>query len=113
VIKPSLFRVMGSGLGRDNAFRGDYDITMFDDETVERHGLNTLRLGDLVAIIDSDATYGRYYNKGSTTVGIIAHGNSVQAGHGPGVTCLLTSKSGAIEPVIDSGANIGEIMGLI
>jgi hypothetical protein len=105
--------VMGSGLGRDNAFRGDYDITMFDPETVEKYNLDTLRLGDLVAVIDSDATYGRYYHKGSVTVGIIAHGDSVQAGHGPGVTCLLTSKSGAIEPVIDASANIGEILGLI
>jgi hypothetical protein len=105
--------VMGSGLGRDNAFRGDYDITMFDDETVEQYNLQTLRLGDLVAIENADSTFGRYYHKGSVTIGIIAHGDSIQAGHGPGVTGLLTSKSGAIEPVIDANANIGTILGLI
>jgi hypothetical protein len=105
--------VMGSGLGRDNAFRGDYDITMFDEDTVEEYGLGDLRLGDLVAIVDADSTYGRYYHKGSVTIGIIAHGNSIIAGHGPGVTCLLTSRSGAIEPVVDSKANIGQILGLI
>jgi hypothetical protein len=104
--------VMGSGLGRDNAFRGDYDITMFDPQIVAEHGLDTLRLGDLVAIMDADATYGRYYNTGSVTIGIIVHGNSIIAGHGPGVTCLLSSRSGAIDPVIDSGANIVEILGL-
>jgi hypothetical protein len=104
--------VMGSGLGRDNAFRGDYDITLFDDETVSTYNLDTLRIGDLVAILDADATYGRYYHKGSVTIGIIAHGDSIIAGHGPGVTCLLTSRSGAIEPVIDSGANIGQILEL-
>lgn len=104
--------VMGSGLGRDNAFRGDYDITMFDPEVVAEAGLEDLRLGDLVAIMDADATYGRYYNTGSVTIGIIAHGNSIIAGHGPGVTCLLASRSGAIEPVIDAGANIGDLLEL-
>ncbi len=106
-------RVMGSGLGRDNVNRGDYDITMFDEETVQEYNLETLRLGDLVAILDADSTYGRYYHKGSISIGVIAHGDSFQSGHGPGVTGLLTSRSGAIEPVIDSGANIGQILGLI
>lgn len=106
-------KVMGSGLGRDNAFRGDYDITMFDEQTVDEYGLDTLRLGDLVAIVDADATYGRYYHQGSITIGIICHGNSIIAGHGPGVTCLLTSRSGAIEPVISPDANIGQILELI
>ena len=105
--------VMGSGLGRDNAYRGDYDITMFDEATVEEYGLGNLRLGDIVAIVDADSTYGRYYHKDSVTIGIIAHGDSIIAGHGPGVTCLLSSRSGAIEPVIDANANIGTILGLI
>jgi hypothetical protein len=105
--------VMGSGLGRDNAFRGDYDITLFDPQIVAAHGLETLRLGDLVAIMDADATYGRYYNTGSVTIGIIAHGDSIIAGHGPGVTCLLSSRSGAIEPVIDEKANIADVLGLL
>ena len=104
--------VMGSGLGRDNAFRGDYDITMFDPAIVAECGLETLRLGDLVAIMDADSTYGRYYNTGSVTIGIIAHGDSIIAGHGPGVTCLLSSRSGAIEPVVDAGANVADILRL-
>ncbi|MDQ6601675.1 MAG: DUF4438 domain-containing protein [Chloroflexota bacterium] len=32
------------------------------------------------------------------------------AGHGPGVTCLLSSRGGAIEPVQDGGANIADIL---
>ncbi len=105
--------VMGSGLGRDNAYRGDYDITMFDEATVKEYGLDTLRLGDIVAIVDADSTYGRYYHQGSVTIGIIAHGDSIIAGHGPGVTCLLSSRLGAIDPTIDPNANIGSILGLI
>jgi hypothetical protein len=102
--------IMGSGLGRDNAFRGDYDITMFDPVMVEQYDLADLRLGDLVAIEDADSTFGRYYRTGSVTIGIICHADSNLAGHGPGVTCLLSSKSGAIEPVLDTGANIADIL---
>ncbi len=102
--------VMGSGLGRDNAFRGDYDITMFDPAIVEQYDLADLRLGDLVAIEDADSTFGRYYRTGSVTIGIIAHADSNLAGHGPGVTCVLSSKSGAIEPVLDAGANIADLL---
>jgi hypothetical protein len=41
--------VMGSGLGRSHVSSGDYDITLFCEETVEEYGLEDLRLGDLVA----------------------------------------------------------------
>ncbi|MGI9253584.1 MAG: DUF4438 family protein, partial [Thermomicrobiales bacterium] len=41
--------IMGSGLGRDNVARGDYDINLFDAEMVDRHGLGDLRFGDFVA----------------------------------------------------------------
>jgi hypothetical protein len=102
--------IMGSGLGRDNAYRGDYDITLFDPVMVEQYGLADLRLGDFVAIEDADATFGRYYRTGSVTIGIIAHADSNLAGHGPGVTCVLSSKSGVIEPVLESGANIADIL---
>jgi hypothetical protein len=104
--------IMGSGLGRDNVASGDYDITMFCEETCEEHGLNDIRLGDLVAIMDSDQSYGRIYRRGSVSVGIVTHSNSYIAGHGPGVTTLFTSTKGLIEPVIDEGANVAKIMGL-
>jgi hypothetical protein len=104
--------VMGSGLGRDNVFRGDYDIQTFDDSVVAEYGLGDLRLGDLVALIDADNTYGRIYLRGAVTVGIVVHGRCVTAGHGPGVTCLLSSTTGAIEPVVDRKANIATILKL-
>ena len=104
--------IMGSGLGRSHVASGDYDITMFCEETCEEHGLNDLCLGDLVAIMDSDQSYGRIYRRGSVSVGIVTHSNSYIAGHGPGVTTLFTSTKGLIEPVIDEGANIAKIMNL-
>ena len=104
--------IMGSGLGRDNVASGDYDITMFCEDTCEEHGLNDLRLGDLVAIMDSDQSYGRIYRRGSVRIGIVTHSNSYIAGHGPGVTTLFTSTKGLIEPVVSDDANIAKIMGL-
>ena len=112
VAKRAPASIMGSGLGRDNGFRGDYDITLFDPQTVEEYGLAELRLGDLVAIENADSTFGRYYRTGAVTIGIICHADSNLAGHGPGVTCILASKDGEIEPVTDAGANIADILGI-
>ena len=104
--------IMGSGLGRDHVASGDYDITLFCVETCEEYGLDDVRLGDLVAIMDSDQSFGRIYRKGSVSVGIVTHSNSFIAGHGPGVTTLFTSTKGLIEPIIDARANIAKILNL-
>lgn len=98
--------LMGSGLGRVSAYSGDYDIQMFDDESVMEHRLNDLRFGDIVAIIGADNTFGRAYRGSAVTVGVIVHSKSIVAGHGPGVTALMSSKEGLIDPVVDKGANL-------
>lgn len=104
--------IMGSGLGRATVARGDYDIQAFDPVTVERYGLRALRYGDLVAIHDADHSYGRIYRTGALSVGVVAHGSSDIAGHGPGVTSLLSSASGRLVPVIDPTANLAAILSL-
>ncbi len=104
--------IMGSGLGRSHVSSGDYDITLFCEETVKEFGLEDLRLGDLVAIVDADHSYGRIFRKGSMSVSIVTHSDCITAGHGPGTATLFTSKTGAIEPVIDADANIAKILGL-
>ena len=105
-------RVMGSGLGRQTVARGDYDIQCFDEATVAEYGLRELRLGDLVAILDADNTHGRVYRSGAITIAVVSHGASHIAGHGPGVTSLMTSASGAIEPFVDARANLATILDL-
>jgi hypothetical protein len=104
--------IMGSGLGRATVARGDYDIQTFDPQMVARYGLDELRLGDIVAIADADHRFGRIFRTGAMSVGIVAHGRSFIAGHGPGVTSLLTSASGAIVPHVDPTANIAAILRL-
>ncbi len=74
--------IMGSGLGSNQVNSGDYDIQLFDEAVVKQYGLESLRLGDLVAIIDADHSFGRIYRQGAVSVGVVVHTNCVTAGHG-------------------------------
>jgi hypothetical protein len=104
--------IMGSGLGSNQTHSGDYDIQLFDEHIVDQYGLEDLRLGDLVAVIDADHSFGRIYRQGAISLGIVVHTNCVTAGHGPGVTTLLTSPTGKIIPKIDGKANIAYMLKL-
>ena len=102
--------LMGSGLGGNSGYRGDCDIQLFDPDSVEEYGLAGLRLGDLVAVQDADHSFGRIYHRGSVTIGVVAHGSSVLAGHGPGITTIFTSSSGKIRPRLDAAANLADVL---
>ena len=104
--------IMGSGLGANQTYSGDYDIQLFDEGARKEYGLDDLRLGDLVAILDADHSYGRIYKQGAVSVGIVVHTNCVTSGHGPGVTTLFTSSTGKIIPKVDAKANIASILKL-
>ncbi len=109
IVPPEL---MGSGVGSTSE-RGDYDIQTADREVLAQHGLERLRLGDLVAIRDQDHSYGRGYRKGAVTVAVVSHTDSFIAGHGPGVTTLMTSAKGKITPrLAPDEANIATLLGL-
>jgi len=99
--------LMGSGLGSPSA-SGDYDITLFDKGLVAEYGLDKLRFGDIVAILDADTRYGRTWQTGAVTIGVVIHSDCMAAGHGPGVTTLLSCKTPLIEAVIDEGANLAD-----
>lgn len=104
--------IMGSGLGANHTYSGDYDIQLFDENVRKEFGLDNLRLGDLVAIKDADHSYGRIYRQGAMSVGIVVHTNCVTSGHGPGVTTLFTSSTGKMLPKIDPKANIAVVLKL-
>lgn len=102
--------IMGSGLGSTHTGSGDYDIQLFDERVVDEYALDGLRFGDFVAILDAAHEHGRIYLGGAVSVGVIVHSRSDMAGHGPGVTTVLTSRTGKIRPVIDSGANLKRLL---
>ncbi len=102
--------LMGAGLGATSAHSGDYDIQLFDTDAIKEYDLNTLRFGDIVAIMDSDASYGWIYQKGAISIGVVVHSSSVISGHGPGVTTILTSRKGMIKPVINKNMNLKNLL---
>jgi hypothetical protein len=104
--------IMGSGLGANQTYSGDYDIQLFDESTRKEYGLDDLRLGDLVAILDADHSYGRIYRRGAISIGVVVHTNCITSGHGPGATTIFTSSKGKIKPKIKAQANIASILKL-
>jgi hypothetical protein len=102
-------RIMGSGLGKNTPWRGDYDIQLFDPAIRRRFRLDTLRFGDLVAICDGDARFGPSYRQGAVGIGVVVHGDSTVSGHGPGVTVLMSGPSQVIQPLPDPRANLAAI----
>ena len=101
---------MGSGIGSAHVAKGDYDIMTSDPETVEEYKLDKIRFGDFVALMDHDNRYGRAYRKGAITIGVVVHSDCLSAGHGPGVTTIMTCKTPLIKPVIDPQANIADLL---
>jgi Domain of unknown function (DUF4438) len=104
--------LMGSGLGKSEGVLGDTDIQLSDARVARRFRLDTLRLGDLVAVCPLDYRYGASFRGGAVTIGVVVHSDSHVAGHGPGVTPLLMSTAGAIRPVYSPSANIALLLGL-
>jgi len=86
--------IMGSGLGGSSLEVVDYDIQTTCPETVEEYGLKKLRLGDLVAIRDHYDYWGRGRYEGAVTIGVVIHGFSNMAGHGPGLNPILSALPG-------------------
>jgi hypothetical protein len=102
--------LMGSGTGSMMMGAGDYDIMTTDRKYIKRHGFDKIRFGDFVALMDHDNLYGRSFREGAVTIGIVIHGDCRYAGHGPGVSTLLSASKPIIEPVISPDANIAMIM---
>ena len=104
--------VMGMGSGRVSAvtsiaLQRGVPANGADD------GLEGLRLGDLVAIRDWDATYYSGYRDGALTIGVVACGDSPVLGNGPGMTLLLSAPGGFIRPEVDPEANIAALLRLV
>ncbi len=104
--------IMGSGLGKNTAWRGDYDIQLSDPIVRRRHRLGSLRFGDLVAIVGADTRRGPSVRGDRVTIGVIVHSDSTVSGHGPGVTPLLTGPAQLLRPRLTSRANLATVLGV-
>jgi hypothetical protein len=104
--------IMGSGLGKSSASRGDYDIQLADPAIRKRFRLGSLRFGDLVAVVDADNRRGPLFRLGRITIGVIVHGDSTVSGHGPGVSPLLTGPVRILRPRHRPDANLATVLGV-
>ena len=104
--------IMGSGTGSRHSFSGDFDIQVADKALVRKYGLESLRLGDVVAIRDADCRFGRSIKSGAITIGVVVHASCVVSGHGPGVTVIMTTSKALIVPKIKKNANVAQYLGI-
>ncbi|MDX8408562.1 MAG: DUF4438 domain-containing protein [Mariprofundales bacterium] len=103
---------MGSGIGALSVTTGDYDILCHDEAMVREHGLNRLRFGDFVAVLDHDNRYGRTWRKGAITIGVVIHSDSPLGGHGPGMMTLMSALDEKLVPVLEDDANMGKLLAI-
>ncbi len=69
-------------------------------------GLESLRVGDLVALSDQDHRFGRGYREGWTTIGVISTASCFLYGHGPGPSSIMSGPASAFKIVVDDAANL-------
>jgi hypothetical protein len=74
--------------------------------------LEGLRIGDLVAIREWDATYVTGYHEDAVTIAVVATGDSPVLGNGPATTILLSGPATALVPVVDESANLATLLEL-
>jgi hypothetical protein len=73
-------------------------------------GLESLRIGDLVALEDQDHRHGRGYRPGWMTIGVISTGSCQLFGHGPGPSTIMSGPRDAFRPVVDGDANLSGLL---
>lgn len=101
--------LMGSGIGwSTDTDPVDYDIQTTDPKQVKKFNMEKLRLGDIVCLRDQLYINGRGHWKGAKTVGVIIHGASTYADHGPGVNPIMSTKDGGFEVKKVENENIAD-----
>jgi hypothetical protein len=103
--------LLGAGAGLDSE-GGSVHIQTSDKKALKEAGLDTLHLGDVVALENYDSRYQHGYLRGAVGIGVIGQGDSPRAGYGPGITVIMTSGNGGIVPSIKQNINLKSLLGL-
>lgn len=103
--------LLGAGAGLTSE-GGSIHIQTADKAALREAGLDSLRLGDVVAFADYDSRYGHGYLRGAVGIGVVGQGDSPRTGYGPGVTLLMTSHTGGIAPQVTPGVNLKDVFDL-
>ncbi|HMO08419.1 MAG TPA: DUF4438 domain-containing protein [Paracoccaceae bacterium] len=103
--------LVGAGLGLTSE-GGSLHLQSTDRGELARHGLDALRLGDIVALADTDSRYNHGYLRGARALGVICTTDGPRAGFGPGIAILMTSPAGELGSFDAPGTNIAGLLSL-
>ncbi len=103
--------LVGAGLGLTSE-GGSVHMQSTDRALLAELGLDRLRLGDLVALDDTDSRFNHGYLRGARAIGVVCSTDGPRAGYGPGITVLATAPAGELGSVIAPGANIAVLLAL-
>lgn len=106
---PPHFVGAGAGLTSEG---GSLHIQSTDRAELAELGLDKLRLGDVVAVQDTDSRYNHGYLRGAMSIGIVGQTDGPRAGYGPGMTIVLTAPTGQLGAYSAPGTNIATLLGL-
>lgn len=101
--------LVGAGLGLTSE-GGSLHVQSTDRAELTAHGLDALRLGDLVAVEDTDSRFNHGYLRGALAIGVVSATDGPRAGYGPGLTILMTAPAGQLGAFEDPAANIADLM---
>ena len=104
--------LIGAGLGLTSE-GGSIHLQTTDRDLVARLGLDRLRLGDIVALEDTDSRMNHGYLRGAMAIGVVCATDGPRAGYGPGIALIMTAPGGELGSYPDPGANIADLLGLI
>ena len=103
--------LVGAGLGLTSE-GGSIHMQSTDRAQLAERGLDKLRLGDLVALEDTDSRYNHGYLRGAHAIGVVCATDGPRAGYGPGICLLMTAPSGQLGSFLTDTANIADLMGV-
>lgn len=103
--------LIGAGLGLTSE-GGSIHMQSTDRALLAELGLDQLRLGDLVALEDTDSRYNHGYLRGARAIGVVCATDGPRAGYGPGIALLMTAPAGQLESYPAEKANLADLLDL-
>jgi hypothetical protein len=103
--------LIGAGLGLTSE-GGSIHMQSSDRDLLAELGLDTLRLGDVVALEDTDSRYNHGYLRGARAIGVVASTDGPRAGYGPGIAVLMTAPAGQLGSFDAPGTNLVDLLAL-
>ena len=103
--------LVGAGLGLTSE-GGSLHMQSTERALLSELGLDRLRLGDLVALEDTDSRYNHGYLRGARGIGVVASTDGPRAGYGPGIALLMTAPAGQLGSFEATDANLVGLLDL-